>query len=344
MWISEPGRPRPGFLRAPRDCELQSEANISTASAPPDWDQVGEIPCPLCEYNLYGLTVPRCPECGYRFDWLNLLDPRRRLHPYLFEQHQECNFKSFWRTAWGGLRPGRFWTTLHPWQPSRPRRLILYWCLALSVHLLACCVDYLGEGYRLHAVYATARSQLLQEYQRAFFARFITQTWGSIEACIDARFPRPTSLNFWRNVARNSRELGELALSLGAVAIWPWMTVAALMVFRWSMRRVRVRSAHVLRCVLYSADASLWVGVAVIVLTVIRFAIMGAGPIPGQFVTWWGRLVVATLLVAVYRLAVAYRRYMQFDRPVWTVLASQIMVLLVYVNLGSILYVIWNRP
>ncbi len=28
-----------------------------------------EVPCPRCEYNLRGLTVPRCPECGLTFEW-----------------------------------------------------------------------------------------------------------------------------------------------------------------------------------------------------------------------------------------------------------------------------------
>lgn len=28
-----------------------------------------DVPCPECRYNLRGLTVPRCPECGEEFDW-----------------------------------------------------------------------------------------------------------------------------------------------------------------------------------------------------------------------------------------------------------------------------------
>jgi hypothetical protein len=35
-----------------------------------------DIPCPHCEYNLRGLTVPRCPECG------NAFDPHRVLHDF----------------------------------------------------------------------------------------------------------------------------------------------------------------------------------------------------------------------------------------------------------------------
>ena len=34
------------------------------------------------------------------------------------------------RTMLGGLRPRRFWSSLKPSQPSRPRRVVLYWLIA----------------------------------------------------------------------------------------------------------------------------------------------------------------------------------------------------------------------
>lgn len=43
---------------------------LEANSAVPDWSTIGrEIHCPLCEYNLRGLSEPRCPECGYQFEW-----------------------------------------------------------------------------------------------------------------------------------------------------------------------------------------------------------------------------------------------------------------------------------
>src|SRR5437764_722573 len=104
----------------------------------PDWQtQREEIHCPMCEYLLRGLAEPRCPECGYRFAWKDLLDARLRPHPYLFEHHPESKFKSFWKTAWGGLRPGKFWSTLHAAQPSKPRRLLAYWVMAMLLASMA---------------------------------------------------------------------------------------------------------------------------------------------------------------------------------------------------------------
>src|SRR5438105_3920894 len=80
--------------------------------------------CPLCQYNLRGLQEPRCPECGYRFTWEEVLDPSRRLHPYLYEHRPDAGPLALWNTLRGGLRPAKFWATLHPVQPSRPLRLL----------------------------------------------------------------------------------------------------------------------------------------------------------------------------------------------------------------------------
>lgn len=50
----------------------QAVAPIPTEAPPagsPDWATLHEdVRCPLCDYDLRGLTEPRCPECGYRFD------------------------------------------------------------------------------------------------------------------------------------------------------------------------------------------------------------------------------------------------------------------------------------
>src|SRR5258705_8474331 len=73
--------------------------------------------CPLCNYNLRGLTQPRCPECGFTFDWSEILDITRRKHPYLFEHHPERNLWSFFKTLFGGANPRRFWRALHPAPP-----------------------------------------------------------------------------------------------------------------------------------------------------------------------------------------------------------------------------------
>ncbi len=49
------------------------------SSQPPSlepWPDEGglneDVPCPKCQYNLRGLTVPRCPECGFEFTWADV--------------------------------------------------------------------------------------------------------------------------------------------------------------------------------------------------------------------------------------------------------------------------------
>jgi hypothetical protein len=37
-----------------------------------------DLPCPKCGYNLRGLTIPRCPECGFAFGWQDLPELRQK--------------------------------------------------------------------------------------------------------------------------------------------------------------------------------------------------------------------------------------------------------------------------
>src|SRR5437763_172018 len=111
-----------------------SAPEIEDASQPPDWATLPrELHCPLCEYNLRGLTEARCPECGHRFNWRELEQERDRQHPYLFEHHRRRNVWSFFRTLSASLRPRRFWVELQPLHRPNPRRLVIYWLGAATL-------------------------------------------------------------------------------------------------------------------------------------------------------------------------------------------------------------------
>jgi len=104
---------------------------------PPDWDSISdEILCPLCEYNLRGIPEPRCPECGFQFEWDEVLNPARRQHRFVFEHQNSRRLRAFWKTAVAGLRPGKFWRELTPMQPSYPGRLFVYWFIAMAIACL----------------------------------------------------------------------------------------------------------------------------------------------------------------------------------------------------------------
>src|SRR4029077_3897798 len=132
-------------------------------TAAPDWSQQGEdLTCPLCGYNLRGLSEPLCPECGHQFEWRQLLDPSARTHPYLFEHHPSRNVWSFVQTTLHALLPGRFWNSLHPAQRSRPGRLVLYWAAAALLLIIPMAV---GSYNAWNAATQSVRAQ--REAQRA---------------------------------------------------------------------------------------------------------------------------------------------------------------------------------
>lgn len=107
----------------------------------PDWSAIpDQVTCPLCDYDLRGLAEPRCPECGYRFEWPDLLEADRRTHPYLFEDQQRRLVRAFFATLIGGLRPRRFWASLKPSHPPRLGRLIVYWALTTALLVVGWCV------------------------------------------------------------------------------------------------------------------------------------------------------------------------------------------------------------
>ena len=85
-----------------------------------------------------------------------------------------------------------------------------------------------------------------------------------------------------------------------------------------------------MRCVVYSGDVFVWVGAVAPALRVAIWALIG----PDSSEQWEGRMrliAAGTGLMTVaagYKLAVAYRRYVQFQHPLATVIASQLVVVM----------------
>ncbi len=331
-----------GYKR--RLMDVAQPAHPAAADAP-DWEtQQSEICCPMCEYNLRGLTEPRCPECGYHFAWKDLLDARIRPHPYLFEHHPERNFKSFWRTAWGGLRPWKFWRELHPAMPSRPGRLRLY----RSLIILSCAL----------AVLAIA---IVAAIQLALAAKEARQTSpGAPQGLLDLQYPLPPRWAFFEWLLQLRPELFIFGMLLFLYLAWPTVTFGVLMLFGSSMRRARIKPIHVKRCIVYSFDAGLWVGIAALIAFPIYCWIADVtlptnrvwtstglrgyeSELPFQttywdesklrFMHWSNAIVAALLLFCLFRLTVAYRRYLRFHWPIVTVIASQLILLLLMLQL-----------
>ncbi len=297
-----------------------------TVADRPDWAEVDEeILCPLCDYNLRGLQESRCPECGFRFNWPDMLDPNRRHHPYVFEHHPERNVWSFWKTLCGGLRPKRFWQSLHPAQPSRPGRLIGYGLLVSCFILLPGVVHLVPT-----AIYHSQDNVRTRKYFRAWIRKTPRASRGKdvkrlgVEGWLDTIAPRANRIAFWKEViglswVRRSGIIGGLCIA------WPVITYASLLIFRWSMRRAKVKRGHVLRCVIYSYDTLVWICLAS--CAVFGFPVRSSTPWIGLSfpVQVSALMLLVSVVLMSYRLCVAYKRYMRFDHSVATVIATQIM-------------------
>lgn len=281
------------------------EAATPTSSLDhPDWqDPATEVLCPLCQYNLRGLSEPRCPECGYQFQWRDVLDPARRTHPYLFEHHPGRRWRSFWKTAFMAMLPWRFWKTLLPVQTSFPRRLLLYWCIVFVVVVLGLYSDYAVQVFREH----------------------------------QPRFGRP----FYYAGLSNTALIFDSVIAVLVLA-WPWLTFCALMIFQISMHRQNIPNFHAMRCVLYSVSVAFWLGLAMLVWNVaMAAAILIAGDMPSSWSyeeTYYSvvsLLWLATLLYFIICLIVSYWSYLRFRHVIPTILSTQ---LIVWLTLAAVAY------
>jgi hypothetical protein len=338
-----------GLLTPPVTTDAAPAATAPASVPAPSPD----LPCPLCDYALRGQTEPRCPECGYRFDWPQLLDPELRRHPYLFEHHPRRNVRSFVRTLLGGLRPRRFWRSLRPSQPSDVRRLVMYWLIATLLMLAWPVADVARLFYTDAAEYEAIRARMVSSMQAALrrpnmgLVQQQVARAGGVQAWVDDRHPPTWSWRYlkgwfvgWSDGGSGVGAAGRWPVIRSTLhvplfyALWPWLTLATLMIFRASMRRARVKTAHVLRCALYSCD----IGVMLVPLAAAigyRGAYVFVPALGGMGIDY--RMLAAVVFAAYtgYRLSAAYALYMRFDRPAATAAASQgIVLLLVLVGLS----------
>jgi len=108
------------------------------------------IRCPLCEYELRGLIDPLCPECGYRFEWPDLLDPSRRKHPYLFELYPKRNAWSFFKTAFHSLPVFIYRLIVAYWRYLKFRHVIGTVLLTQFIVALILVIAIFYTGFALH--------------------------------------------------------------------------------------------------------------------------------------------------------------------------------------------------
>ena len=311
-----------------------------TVAASPDPATADELQCPLCGYDLRGLTDPRCPECGYAFTWEEMRDPARRLHPYLFEHHPERNVSSFLQTLIGGLRPRRFWTQLTPQKLSAPRRLLLYWLGGLVFVLPAYALAYAGVAREYHRSNVTMRAIMTRQYAKpADAAKFLADTKMTLPQYLQRYQPLFPSARFFAVMAFDSLPNFILFSTLFA-AFWPWATMLVMRMTLWiTLRRARLRVIHLLRCAIHCGDVVVWYWLALAAASAwlfVRSHLVGPTFTPtGMGMSLGHRTamiaafaLLAALVVALYRLTIALRKYLRLPNAIAVVVLTQILVLL----------------
>jgi hypothetical protein len=313
------------------------------ANTPPDWTTLEkDILCPLCEYNLRGLTESRCPECGFEFTWRELLDAEKNRHPYLFEYGRGRNIKTFWKTFWRTCRPRRFWKDLNPAQEVRWGRLLVYWFLS---NVLIAGMGMIPFALPLWKVVWMAGNQTFTI--RSDFSTipgrpgFLSPAQGTVmrypahfvitQQQLDSYVPPPWKMKFWDNVwheylrsriffRRRSQmpNFGWAAIFL----IWPWISLGSLLVFRLSMRQAKIKTSHVIRTLAYSCDFSLLMLLVVMVLSTLDDV---------RYKSGWLLLGFAAFcaVITFYRLTMAFKFYLRVHLPMATVLSSQLIAFLI---------------
>ncbi len=293
----------------------------------PTWESNGaDLLCPLCTYNLRGLTESRCPECGFTFNWQELIDAEKNRHLYLFEHGKGRNIKSFWKTYWRTCQPRRFWTDLNPAQPVRVVWLMVYWLIASVVMSLSLSGYKISEAVKLARTNLEARSQVSKQSNvlRGFGIYYS-------QAEIDARWPLPWDISFWKTLFfpppvlwTGTYDSGNLPSGFGWASIfliWPFLTLLSLLIFRISMRKAKIRTIHLVRTAIYSCDFGLSFAFVYVAMYAIK-------PVLSDGLLFVIAAIVCALITT-YRLAIAFDKYFRVHRPLETVLASQLISFLI---------------
>lgn len=305
------------------------ETTLPGPGAAVNWNEIqDEILCPLCGYNLRQLTEPRCPECGFQFEWNELLDVRRRKHPYLYEHHPESRMGSYARTVLGALRPKRFWTALHPGQSASLRRLVVFLFVPLSLII----VLLLGGLVIQQTIRQIEYNELEKGYtrSRASFrdAESIAPDWD-LETYLEYKLPTTffANLKEWPRYLDYNETFHEAVFISLTLFLWPILTFGALLIFFQTRRRAKLKKLHLLRCVAYSSDPVLLLGLALA-------ALIGWRGDDYFNNVWLGRnclliLVPAALILATYSLTAALKHYLNYRHAAMTAVLTQLIYVMV---------------
>lgn len=341
---------------------MDAEQKAISAAAP-DWSTINrDILCPLCDYNLKMLTEPRCPECGHRFEWADVLAEDRELRGFFEHARGRWLMSIFW-TWLASLFSLWFWKRVKTTDPVRLGRVILF--AALNLLALVSAIGIM-VGVQVWQSYSAARSmhvtalkgieqQIVFDQMRLARSKSATQyspyrpvivpsKFPTTQAYLDATFPPPTVVGAFHAYFTGNRPwLGTFLYQSNApavsnfgvaaiLAMWPWLTLGLFAIFRVSLRRAGISWPHLLRMVTYCS--------AILALApAIWLAVRAGLERPPFFGYTWdlifrldeptARVLLILLAWLAIRLAIAMHRYLRIPQGVIMALLSQIIVMLI---------------
>jgi hypothetical protein len=282
-------------------CPSGADAAPTLSVESPDWSTVTIDPhCPLCEYNLRGLQRSQCPECGYSFTWPEVFGTQSL---WLRQMIEHARINSLWtigRTLCRTIRPGTFFRRLTASDPIRPRRLLVHALYVVTVSLLPClAADVANLG-----VFTVPQPWTGLPDQWLHYAADVLN---------------PTVIHFF--IAWIPSDDSALLLWPAFVIGWAGLSISGLWLLRSTMTRAGIRTGHLVRCVIYSADSAVWV-TPFLVLTLVP----SSGTMSARSIRWLVTAACCLLAsITTYRLSQAARLYLRLPRAVlvvWVVEAT----------------------
>lgn len=318
----------------------------------PDWSAgIHDLFCPMCKYDLFGLSQPCCPECGYTFDWNELRDAKLTKHPYLFEHHPEANFKSYFQTMLHQLFQFKFWSQLKPTHQVNIRRLIVYWGVICILFVLLNVLNAANVSEHQWGNLAAKHNHAVARFK----ASHTLWPQADVQTYITENLPSPT----WSEIARPGVDafvrcnfpnqlMFDILLVLTA---WPILTFLFIQIFKVSILRSGVQRGHFLRVFIYAGDHLIFVFIyfaylivdEAIKLALYRFGIFNVG-LKGYSWSDWTSLKDLRLLSAIWllifllRVSIARHRYLRVRQALTMIAISQIILVLslaCYISLSA---------
>ncbi|HWL94166.1 MAG TPA: hypothetical protein VNT79_11600 [Phycisphaerae bacterium] len=238
----------------------------------PDWTAIDfDVHCSRCGYNLRTLTTPRCTECGFQFEWDELIQGLFNRNPELFEHTwREKPVRAYLRTIFAPMfRPKKFWqgVSLHDRIETKP----LVFLLGSSVLALLVVVQGLALLFSL-LIYLIFQFGLLQ--RQGYYGYYPYS--GSVELSFVLEKLEEIYLAFGIEVYQDFEDwiVIPFMIRVGFGSI-----LLMLLNLHETIARFKLRRGHMLRVLAYASGAGAVLGAMfVLVLPVAQVLIMSFWP------------------------------------------------------------------